>query len=395
MININKIYSADFIKTYLQFTLEDLVEPRIKKMLRKVPTELKFDVSSAFSRQEIIKMLTGRPDVLEDVIVRLFDKLPAIAECYCYSYLLKDVVFPIEALKFDLKNLEQKAKFDLAVADAVASLKVLASKHKLFRTPHYIELLESNISRSEKRRHLCRLLNSQLGKSYVTEEDKEVFPDWVKELSRCFDYGVLSKKFGHILVDQLSIAVCPYCALECVQAFPEIEVRPELDHFFPKSRFPFLAVGLYNLIPAGGICNQRHKRDNLMLGRLNPYVTGFEQGAVFKFGFLPDGDLRKNISIEFLPQGCELKDSHVEMFKLESLYSGMEDLREWLAEMYETKQWLKEAGRLKEVDFKQPPYRGYIDLHRPVTKVRAQKFKVDALNDLFEQKLEVIIPPIA
>lgn len=394
MININKVYSADFIESYLQFTLGEHVAPRIQQMLTKVPVGLKDDVSSAFSRAELIKMLTGRPAVLEELAIRIFSQFPAIAECYCYSYLLRDIDLPVEALKLDLKSVSQRASFDRAILDTITSLQGLVSSYSLFRTPRFIEFLESDISRSKKKRYLCRLINSQLGKSHVTEDDKKPFPDWVKALAWCFDYEVMSKKFAHVIVDQLAITVCPYCALECVQAFPEINVRPELDHFFPKSRFPFLAVGLYNLIPAGGICNQRHKRDKPMLGRMNPYLTGFELGTVFKFGFLPGGDLRNNISIEILPQGCSLKDGHVEMFRLEALYRGTGDLREWLAVTYEARQWFKEMGQLNDVDFNKPPYQIYIDLKNPVTKVRAQKFKVDALNDLFNQKLEVIIPAV-
>lgn len=394
MININKIYDAEFIRSYLEYMLDRKVWPRVRLMLEKIPDEQRLAVSIAFSKSELVKMLTGRPDVLEHLAIKLFDEFPAIAECYCYGYLLKDIDFPVEALAFDLKDARQIASFDLALLDVAASLKMLASTHLLFRTPLYIDIFESNIARSQKKRHLCRLINSKLGKSYVTDDDKKAFPEWIRDLSWCFDYEMLSEKLGHAIVEQLSITVCPYCGLECVQAIPRINLRPELDHFYPKSRFPFLAVGLYNLIPAGSICNQRHKRDKLMLGHMNPYLIGLERGTVFKFGFFPDGNLRENISIEILPQGCDLKDNHVALFKLEALYGGMEDLREWLAEKYETRQWLKEVGRLEEVDFRHPPYRGYIDLRRPVTKVRAQKFMVDALNDLFEQPLEVVVPPI-
>ena len=36
-------------------------------------------------------------------------------------------------------------------------------------------------------------------------------------------------------------------------------ITPDLDHFYPKSKYPFLAVTLSNLIPSCLFCNQRAK----------------------------------------------------------------------------------------------------------------------------------------
>ncbi|MCU0070056.1 hypothetical protein N8H71_00555 [Pseudomonas koreensis] len=395
MIKINKLYSAVFIESYLEFALDKVVLPRISEMLTKVPAAQRGEVRNAFTKVELIRMLTERPEVLENIAVGLFDKFPAIAERYCYSFLLERITLPEQARYLDLSSSVERAEFDRAIEETIDALETLTSEHSLHLTPHYLKLLGSSETRSKKRRYLCRLINAQKGKSPVTEADREIFPKWINDLVRCFDYEVVAGEFAQKIIDQLAVTVCPYCGIESVQSIPKINVRPELDHFFPKSRFPFLAISLYNLMPAGWICNQRHKRNNSMLGRLNPYSIGFEHGTVFKFGFLPGGDIRDNMSIEILPQACDLKDGHVKMFKLEALYDGTEDLREWLADKYEAHAWLKEVGRLGEVDFGTHPYRSYIDLRRPVTKVRAQKFMVDALNDLFNQSLEVVPAPIA
>ena len=58
------------------------------------------------------------------------------------------------------------------------------------------------------------------------------------------------------LLWEMDIPVCPYCNRLYITALKKKKVRPQLDHFFPKLRYPYLALCLYNLIPSCGVCNQ-------------------------------------------------------------------------------------------------------------------------------------------
>ena len=66
------------------------------------------------------------------------------------------------------------------------------------------------------------------------------------------------------LVNRLNITVCPYCNRTytfTVNKKPDKakrHVRPELDHFFPKSdpAYMHLAMSFYNLVPVCPQCNQ-------------------------------------------------------------------------------------------------------------------------------------------
>ncbi len=70
----------------------------------------------------------------------------------------------------------------------------------------------------------------------------------------------------------LNIKACPYCNLEYVQiaTFKKNNVQdsedkyvhPALDHFYPKSKYPFFALSLYNLVPSCTTCNSYIKGDN-------------------------------------------------------------------------------------------------------------------------------------
>lgn len=69
------------------------------------------------------------------------------------------------------------------------------------------------------------------------------------------------------LMKKLNIRVCPYCNRSytfTIEEKPEDAkryVRPELDHFFPKSKYAHLALSFYNLVPSCPQCNHL-KGDN-------------------------------------------------------------------------------------------------------------------------------------
>ena len=57
------------------------------------------------------------------------------------------------------------------------------------------------------------------------------------------------------LIDAIGLNSCPYCNRSYIYSVTSGKVNPQLDHFYPKSIYPILAVSLYNLIPACAICN--------------------------------------------------------------------------------------------------------------------------------------------
>lgn len=79
------------------------------------------------------------------------------------------------------------------------------------------------------------------------------------------------------LTKKLNIQVCPYCnrayifTVEKSQSKSKRTVRPEIDHFFPKSnpKYMHLAISFYNLIPSCPSCN--HLKSTRILD-FHPYV---------------------------------------------------------------------------------------------------------------------------
>ncbi|WP_250494991.1 hypothetical protein [Caballeronia sp. GAWG1-1] len=97
----------------------------------------------------------------------------------------------------------------------------------------------------------------------------------MEEAKRVFDYDAFSKKSekgwnAYELTKSSSHRLCPYC--QQAYAFTIVArtkgkkgnkvirgFRPTLDHYYPKSEYPFLGLSLYNLVPACQTCNSSLK----------------------------------------------------------------------------------------------------------------------------------------
>lgn len=70
------------------------------------------------------------------------------------------------------------------------------------------------------------------------------------------EIGVRDRHYA-IIFNADTYHVCPFCGCEYFDA-PGAP-REDLDHYLPKSRYPFAAANLRNLVPMGMRCNQRYK----------------------------------------------------------------------------------------------------------------------------------------
>ncbi len=93
---------------------------------------------------------------------------------------------------------------------------------------------------------------------------------------------------------KLKVQVCPYCNIHFVNHVDSIilppphktkkkTLNPALDHYYPHSLYPYLAISLYNLIPACTYCNTNIKGDAELNhnDHLHPYEHSFHKKAKF------------------------------------------------------------------------------------------------------------------
>lgn len=103
-----------------------------------------------------------------------------------------------------------------------------------------------------------------------------------------FNYDMFSKNDSFPkLVQLLGVAVCPYCNRAFTTTVQKKDGtyhrQNQVDHYVPKSLYPWFALSLANLIPACGNCNQKKSNNGGFV--LYPYEESF--GEAYRFRSVP------------------------------------------------------------------------------------------------------------
>ena len=93
---------------------------------------------------------------------------------------------------------------------------------------------------------------------------------------------------GHWLAKRLNVTTCPYCNRHYTFTISKTAIgktakqttviRPQFDHFFPKSLYPITALCFYNLVPACAECN--HTKEDDMIA-IHPYEDSFSANGIY------------------------------------------------------------------------------------------------------------------
>lgn len=102
-------------------------------------------------------------------------------------------------------------------------------------------------------------------------------------LNNIFRYDRFSERVVvRKMLSKMGVTVCPYCNRSYIVTLKKGKVRPQLDHYYPKAKYPYLALSLYNLIPSCGTCNQaKLDMDTKVEAILYPYKEEFGEKIVF------------------------------------------------------------------------------------------------------------------
>ena len=194
-------------------------------------------------------------------------------------------------------------------------------------------------------------------------------------------YDKFSKNnLNNLIISKLDLKTCPYCNIGFVYNRTKDRAQAQLDHFYNKNKYPYLAISLYNLIPSCPSCNH-------IKGEKPLNISPFDENY----------DFQKNIKISYIPQSCEFLSTNnkksikiniktnendnitedIDTLKLEDLYQPMSDyaleiikkaqlypqskiheLREEFSHLFSSEEELKQVifgNYLKEKDFKKRP----------------------------------------
>ncbi len=161
------------------------------------------------------------------------------------------------------------------------------------------------------------------------------------------------------IIDAIDTAVCPYCNRSFIYSSKSKNggkiVHAELDHFFSKDLFPYLAIAKYNLVPSCSSCNKlggKYTTDAYDQRMVNPfeiqktddYLTfrlRVKNAAVTSLTTLANG-----LSLKLIEKHPNMR-SNIDILNLEELYQHHTD---YAAELYF--KWLLKATRVYRTSVK-------------------------------------------
>jgi len=165
------------------------------------------------------------------------------------------------------------------------------------------------------------------------------------------------------LIDELGLIVCPYCNRNFINNIKfnnGVSKRTsQMDHFFSKDKYPFLAMSFYNLIPCCPSCN--HVKSNNEIG-FSPYDIYANQDK-YKFNYIvKTSEYLSDISqIDLILESNSIEyEKNIKVFGLRELYSVHKDVVQEILK----KKHIYNESKIKEI------YKDFNKLFRDTEDVR-------------------------
>jgi hypothetical protein len=109
-------------------------------------------------------------------------------------------------------------------------------------------------------------------------------------IQKALGYNTLRATFYPMYFYAIGIKSCVYCNSQltiCLQGKgSDIQARFEVDHYYSKSKYPYLSVSLFNLYPCCASCNKR-KSDKKIEFKLYSSDEGKVKQSDYKFSLSP------------------------------------------------------------------------------------------------------------
>jgi hypothetical protein len=185
-----------------------------------------------------------------------------------------------------------------------------------------------------KKRYKINFSEHINGKIELTEEGKAIVS--------IFDYTGLALPQNTWIGNQLKIKACPYCNAQYTVAL-EDSAKFQLDHFFPQSEYPYLALSFFNLIPCCANCNLKKKAKDTYKNfpLIHPYEKSFHEIVKFETNekiiedFIKTGKFNSvdfKIKLSTKKSGFdEIIGNHKEIFEIEEKANVHKDV---VSELY-------------------------------------------------------------
>lgn len=283
-----------------------------------------------FSSKELIKI----NDIYEDFFKRIYSQKH-------FDQLYKTLIQEggITRKKYDeeiLKQIIEKIVTEIITFRDSGIIKSKSEKDTLSSILQEIKKMEltknkKSIGKARFINRLKELISSKTNKLKALNTGYVINMDNISDYDEIFGVDWSAYKF----LMKLGIKVCPYCNRQYITPIycDNGKVRADLDHFYPKYIYPYLAMSIYNLVPSCKFCNSSLKNgkefnyDN----NLNPYEYGFSNLYTFSYDIIEENGLvnEENLKIILKDNSQTEQEKRIvrkaqnnkDIFQIENIYN--------------------------------------------------------------------------
>lgn len=260
---------------------------------------------------------------------------------------------------------------------------------------------------TKKIRIIIQSIDSKI-QTLTINQKKEIY----EKIKKLFNYSdkYQSKVLTPFFTENFNFRTCFYCNKDFITNFKkekhELVSTFQLDHFYDKGTYPYLALSFYNLIPSCPTCNSSKVKGSKNtfehdsnVGKFknetciapNDEKFDFHQKVKFKLFLEPSCKnlhikSKEDTDITLKEQFTDIYDKYIEIFKLNERYKAHKDIVFDMiqkAELYPQSR-LKELENLTGIPFQQikKDIFNLIDENEDLSKQPFSKLIVDMSKEL-------------
>lgn len=193
-----------------------------------------------------------------------------------------------------------------------------------------------------------------------------------KEIVKAMRYDYVQEKVYPKIINQLGIKTCVYCNAQYAFSYDNGKdsfQNYEIDHWMPKSKYPYLCTTFFNLQPSCPKCNKsKSSKDDILPfclythdgSKLNPFDFSILHVSCAQYLATHDRDM---LRIIFSSKEPGLKDNMDTLFHISTQYQAHKEVVEeliWKKQIYNSTILGIYKDNFKQLGFKQTDFNRFI-----------------------------------
>lgn len=219
-----------------------------------------------------------------------------------------------------------------------------------------------------------------------------------KKVVDAMRYDYVQETIYKNVIKKLGIRTCVYCNAQYAFSYSlgkENFINYEIDHWMPKSKYPYLCTSFFNLQPSCPKCNKmKSQRDDILpfclfthnAEDLNPFEFSVDNGSCAMF--LATNDKEK-LRISFKAKDEQLGENMNNLFHITTQYQAHKDIVEeliWKQKIYNHIILDIYRDSFKSLDFRNSDFNRFIlsnyDMEEDILKRPLSKMMQDIAKQL-------------